>query len=87
MDLNYLSFEQPIAELEAKIGELQLVGGGDGFASGFIYGLMENLKLETSVNYGASHGALAMTTPGDTSMVSFDEVRRLAEDPNARVIR
>lgn len=63
------------------------VGGGDGFASGFIYGLMENLKLETSVNYGASHGALAMTTPGDTSMVSFDEVRRLVENPNARVIR
>lgn len=63
------------------------VGGGDGFASGLIYGIMENLGLETAVNYGAAHGALAMTTPGDTSMVSLDEVIRLAKNPNARVIR
>ena len=63
------------------------VGGGDGFASGLIYGLMENLALETAVNYGASHGALAMTTPGDASMVSLDEVIKLAENPNARVVR
>jgi len=63
------------------------VGGGDGFASGLIYGIMENVGLETAVNYGAAHGALAMTTPGDTSMVSLDEVVKLVENPNARVIR
>jgi len=63
------------------------VGGGDGFASGLIYGIMENVGLETAVNYGAAHGALAMTTPGDTSMVSLDEVIKLVENPNARVVR
>ena len=63
------------------------VGGGDGFASGMIFGILEDLGLEKAVNYGTAHGALAMTTPGDTSMVSFDEVISLAENPNFRVIR
>tara|TARA_Y100000814_G_C12333534_1_gene402143 strand:- start:12 stop:1103 length:1092 start_codon:yes stop_codon:yes gene_type:complete len=63
------------------------VGGGDGFASGMIYGIMEDLGLEKAINYGVAHGALAMTTPGDTSMVSLEEVIRLTENPNSRVIR
>ena len=44
------------------------VGGGDSFASGLIYGLMTTGDAELAVNYGAAHGALAMTTPGDTTM-------------------
>jgi 2-dehydro-3-deoxygluconokinase len=63
------------------------VGGGDGFASGLIYGIMEDIGLEKAVNYGAAHGALAMTTPGDTSMVSLHEVVKLVENPNLRVVR
>ena len=46
------------------------VGGGDSFASGLIFGLMETGDAQTAVNYGAAHGALAMTTPGDTTMAS-----------------
>ena len=49
---------------------LDRVGGGDSFASGLIYGLMEKGDLQVAVEYGAAHGALAMTTPGDTSMAS-----------------
>ena len=49
------------------------VGGGDSFASGLIYGLMTTGNAETAVNYGAAHGALAMTTPGDTTMVNKKE--------------
>jgi len=46
-----------------------------------------DIGLEKAVNYGAAHGALAMTTPGDTSMVSLDEVVKLVENPNLRVVR
>ncbi len=63
------------------------VGGGDSFASGLIYGLMTGEPLQTAVNYGAAHGALAMTTPGDTSMVTRDEVVKLASGGGARVDR
>ncbi|MFC5280511.1 PfkB family carbohydrate kinase [Arcanobacterium canis] len=63
------------------------VGGGDSFASGLIYGLMEFGDIEKAVNYGAAHGALAMTTPGDTSMASLTEVERLVGGGSARVQR
>jgi 2-dehydro-3-deoxygluconokinase len=63
------------------------VGGGDSFASGLIYGLLEEEDLATAVEYGAAHGALAMTTPGDTSMATLAEVRRLAGGGGARVQR
>lgn len=66
---------------------LDRVGGGDSFASGLIYGLMTTGDPEKSVNYGVAHGALAMTTPGDTSMVSREEVERIMDGNNARVIR
>ena len=66
---------------------LDRVGGGDSFASGLIYGLMTTGSAETAVNYGAAHGALAMTTPGDTSMASREEVENLMHGGGARVKR
>ncbi|MEO6712302.1 MAG: sugar kinase [Mycobacteriales bacterium] len=63
------------------------VGGGDSFASGLIYGLMELRDVAAAVEYGAAHGALAMTTPGDTSMASLAEVERLVRGGGARVQR
>ena len=63
------------------------VGGGDSFASGLIYGLMEKDSLATAIEYGAAHGALAMTTPGDTSMANLAEVEKLVRGGGARVDR
>ncbi len=63
------------------------VGGGDSFASGLIYGLMTYGDGQSAVNYGVAHGALAMTTPGDTSMASLAEVERLLSGAGARVQR
>ncbi len=63
------------------------VGGGDSFASGLIYGLLEIGDLQTAVEYGAAHGALAMTTPGDTTMATLAEVAKLAGGGSARVVR
>ncbi len=61
----------------ADLDILDRVGGGDGFASGLIYGLMESLGPQRAIEYGNAHGALAMTTPGDNSVVSLDEVQAL----------
>jgi 2-dehydro-3-deoxygluconokinase len=66
---------------------LDRVGGGDSFASGLIYGLLAGEPLATAVQYGAAHGALAMTTPGDTTMATKDEVLKLAAGGSARVDR
>ena len=66
---------------------LDRVGGGDSFASGLIFGLLDGQPLQTAVEYGAAHGALAMTTPGDTSMVSAADVLKLAGGGSARVDR
>jgi len=63
------------------------VGGGDSFASGLIYGLMQFGDPQKAVNYGAAHGALAMTTPGDTSMASKSEIEALVNGNGARVQR
>ena len=63
------------------------VGGGDSFASGLVYGLMTTGDPELAVNYGAAHGALAMTTPGDTSMASKEEVESIMKNGSARVKR
>ncbi|WP_326555255.1 sugar kinase [Micromonospora sp. NBC_01813] len=63
------------------------VGGGDSFASGLVYGLLEKGDLAVAVEYGAAHGALAMTTAGDTSMASLDEVAALVGGGGARVRR
>jgi 2-dehydro-3-deoxygluconokinase len=66
---------------------LDRVGGGDSFASGLICGLLDGEDLATAVEYGAAHGALAMTTPGDTSMATRAEVLKLARGGGARVDR
>lgn len=66
---------------------LDRVGGGDSFASGLAYGLLAGEGLATAVEYGAAHGALAMTTPGDTTMVTKAEVLKLAGGGGARVDR
>lgn len=63
------------------------VGGGDSFASGLIYGFLTSGDPQQAVEYGAAHGALAMTTPGDTSMASLQEVEKLMKGGGARVVR
>lgn len=63
------------------------VGGGDSFASGLVYGFLKTGDPAKAVNYGAAHGALAMTTPGDTSMATIDEVEKLMAGGGARVDR
>jgi 2-dehydro-3-deoxygluconokinase len=63
------------------------VGGGDSFASGFIYGLMSGHGSEWAVECGAAHGALAMTTPGDTTMATLKEVNQVMRGAGARIAR
>lgn len=75
------------ASHRADVEILDRVGGGDSFASGLIFGLLSGEPLATAVEYGAAHGALAMTTPGDNSMATLDEVLRLAAGGSARVRR
>ncbi len=66
---------------------LDRVGGGDSFASGLIYGFLQFNDPQKAVEYGAAHGALAMTTPGDTSMASLKEVEALMSCSTARIQR
>jgi len=66
---------------------LDRVGGGDSFASGLIYGLLSGFEPRLALEYGAAHGALAMTTPGDTSMATLAEVEGLVRGASARVRR
>jgi 2-dehydro-3-deoxygluconokinase len=63
------------------------VGGGDSFASGLIYGFLAGKTAQEAVEFGAAHGALAMTTPGDTSMASLKEVEKAVKGGTARVQR
>lgn len=63
------------------------VGGGDSFASGLVYGFLTTGDPQKAVEYGAAHGALAMTTPGDTSMASVKEVEKVMKGGGARVVR
>ncbi len=63
------------------------VGGGDSFASGLIYGFLSGKDPQWALECGAAHGALAMTTPGDTSMVTLQEVIRVMERQGARIAR
>ena len=66
---------------------LDRVGGGDSFASGLIYAFLEGKTPQDAVEYGAAHGALAMTTPGDTSMATLAEVEGLVRGGSARIQR
>lgn len=66
---------------------LDRVGGGDSFASGLIYGILSGKPLEWAVRCGVAHGALAMTTAGDTSMATLAEVERVMKGGSARIAR
>ena len=70
-----------------KLDVYDRVGGGDGFASGFLYGLLRGETPEDSVKLGWAHGALLTTFPGDTTMATLDEVRALARGRTARIQR
>jgi len=74
---------RPMPDLEI----FDRVGGGDSFASGLIYGFLNEKGADWAVNCGCAHGALAMTTPGDTTMATFDEVQRIMKGGGARVQR
>ncbi len=66
---------------------LDRIGGGDGFVSGLVYGLMQGLDPQLSLDLGVAHGALAMSTPGDNSMATLAEVMKLAQGGDAKVQR
>ncbi len=63
------------------------VGGGDGFCSGFVYGLLHGMSPQECVDMGAAHGALLQTTRGDTSMVTMEEIRHVMGGGSARIKR
>lgn len=73
----------PTAELDV----IDRVGGGDGFAAGFIYGLLKGEAPEEAVKLGWAHGALLTTFPGDTTMATVDQVRAFAKGGSARIQR
>ena len=75
------------AEHRPNLEIFDRVGGGDSFASGLIYGLIETGDAALAVQYGAAHGALAMTTPGDTAMATKSDVEKLVAGGGARVVR
>jgi 2-dehydro-3-deoxygluconokinase len=77
------TFTAPTAELEV----VDRVGGGDGFAAGFIYGLLTGEPPEEAIKLGWAHGALLTTFPGDTTMASVDQVRDFAQGGSARIQR
>ena len=69
------------------LGVLDRVGGGDGFASGFFYGLLTGESPEEAVKLGWAHGALLTTFPGDTTMATLEQVRAFAKGGSARIQR
>ena len=81
--INGQSYVSPTCELDIY----DRVGGGDGFASGFFYGLLSGEPEQTAVDLGWAHGALLTTFPGDTTMASVDQVRAFAKGGSARIQR
>jgi 2-dehydro-3-deoxygluconokinase len=77
----YEALERPALEIFDR------VGGGDSFASGLVYGFLNGKGAQYAVDCGAAHGALAMTTPGDTTMATLSEVERVMKGGSARVAR
>jgi 2-dehydro-3-deoxygluconokinase len=75
------------SRLWSDLQVLDRIGSGDAFAAGVIYGLMEKSDPQLAVEYGSAHAALSMTTPGDNSMASREEVEALAAGGDARVRR
>lgn len=74
-----------VAQTDVEI--LDRVGGGDSFASGYVYGLLSGRGAEWALRCGVAHGALAMTTPGDTTMATLSEVERAMSGGSARIQR
>jgi 2-dehydro-3-deoxygluconokinase len=84
----YAASQLVVAEPRLGLEVYDRVGAGDAFAAGLIYGLLSGRPLELALSYGVAHGALAMTTPGDTSMATLADVERLVADAAPpRVIR
>jgi 2-dehydro-3-deoxygluconokinase len=81
--INGKTYISPTCELNI----FDRVGGGDGFASGFIYGMLSGETEQEAVNLGWAHGALLTTTPGDTTMVTVNQVRSFAKGGSARILR
>jgi 2-dehydro-3-deoxygluconokinase len=81
--INGQTFKAPTAELDVY----DRVGGGDGFASGFFYGLLSGREPEEAVRLGWAHGALLTTFPGDTTMATLDQVEAFAKGGSARIQR
>ena len=81
--VNGKTFVAPICELDV----LDRVGGGDGFAAGFFYGLLNGEPEEDALKLGWAHGALLTTSPGDTTMATLEQVRALAQGGSARIQR
>jgi 2-dehydro-3-deoxygluconokinase len=77
------SFVSPTCELDVY----DRVGGGDGFAAGFFYGLLSGEPEQEAVNLGWAHGALLTTFPGDTTMATLEQVKALAQGGSARIQR
>jgi len=77
------TYSAPTCELDV----CDRVGGGDGFASGFFYGLLTGESPEEAVKLGWAHGALLTTFPGDTTMATVEEVRAFAKGGSARIQR
>ena len=77
------TYNAPTAELDVY----DRVGGGDGFAAGFIYGLLTGEEPQEAVKLGWAHGALLTTFPGDTTMATVDQVRAFAKGGSARIQR
>jgi 2-dehydro-3-deoxygluconokinase len=78
---------RPVQAPTCELDVLDRVGGGDGFASGFIYGLLSGATPEEGVKLGWAHGALLTTTPGDTTMVTLEQVQDFARGGSARIQR
>ena len=83
----YASGELHQAPVRENLEIFDRVGGGDSFASGLIYGFLTERGPQWAVECGAAHGALAMTTPGDTTMATMSEVERVMKGGTARVAR
>ena len=81
--INGKTYTSPTAELHVH----DRVGGGDGYASGFFYGLLTGESPEEAVKLGWAHGALLTTFPGDTTMATVDQVRAFAQGGSARIQR
>jgi 2-dehydro-3-deoxygluconokinase len=81
--INGKTYQAPTAELDV----LDRVGGGDGYAAGFFYGLLTGAPEQEAVNLGWAHGALLTTFPGDTTMATVDQVRAFAKGGSARIQR